>query len=270
MDGKLIKDIHRAWGSMRRDGSYPPFLPAAQPVSLERKNISNLFRKRYFVSEKNDGIRMCFLYIGNTCGFVDRKMKLIEPEFAVPFKFSKGTILDGEMMPNGQYIVYDAIMVCGRNVRHMNFLERLDIAKTNISGVPFRLKKFYKMDDIKTCVDYMSDHNDGLIFTPIDDPVCVATQYTMFKWKPLEKITIDFMVKGRKMYVQDRGSPVLIGSEDWCSTFWDGTIVECSYADSRWKPLKVRTDKDYANSVRTYDKTLLNIHENIKIEDIMK
>jgi len=36
---------------------------------------------------------------------------------------------------------------------------------------------------------------DGLIFTPINEPIRIGTHETMFKWKPRNKNTIDFLVK---------------------------------------------------------------------------
>ena len=48
MDNKLILKIHKEWGSLRKNGCFPPFLPAAQPVSLERKHIPLIYKERYF------------------------------------------------------------------------------------------------------------------------------------------------------------------------------------------------------------------------------
>ena len=36
---------------------------------------------------------------------------------------------------------------------------------------------------------------DGLVFTPVYDPIRLGTHETMFKWKPLEKNTVDFLMK---------------------------------------------------------------------------
>ena len=36
---------------------------------------------------------------------------------------------------------------------------------------------------------------DGLVFTPINEPIRIGTHETMFKWKPQAKNTVDFLMK---------------------------------------------------------------------------
>jgi hypothetical protein len=40
--------------------------------------------------------------------------------------------------------------------------------------------------------------------------------------------------------------------------------VECSYGEVGWNLVKVRADKTYPNNMRTYERTLVNIKEDIQ------
>ena len=125
MEDELILDIHRAWGSLRRDGSYPPFFPAAQPVSLEKRHLRILKNRNYYVSEKTDGIRMGFVCKGNRAVFINRKLEMKNVNFEIPRNFYKGTMIDGEMMTDGTYVVYDAVTICGIPIKDYNLNMRL-------------------------------------------------------------------------------------------------------------------------------------------------
>jgi hypothetical protein len=51
--------------------------------------------------------------------------------------------------------------------------------------------------------------------------------------------------------------------------FLIGTIVESVFENGMWVPLQMRTDKKEANDVLTYEKTLINIDENITLDDVL-
>jgi hypothetical protein len=93
----------------------------------------------------------------------------------------------------------------------------------------------------------------------------------MFKWKPRERITIDFELrKGFELFVQDRGVPYKEAElHRNPSHLPEGTIVECGYGDLGWFIEKVRTDKTHANNRRTYFRTIVNIRENIQLSEFM-
>jgi len=93
----------------------------------------------------------------------------------------------------------------------------------------------------------------------------------MFKWKPRERITIDFELKlGKDLFVQDRGTPYKeaeLHLKNARRDLPDGTIVECGYGDLGFFVEKIRTDKTYANNRRTYFRTLVNLRENIQLSE---
>jgi hypothetical protein len=111
---------------------------------------------------------------------------------------------------------------------------------------------------------------DGLVFTPVPDPIRMGTHETLFKWKPRDRITIDFLVRnGRELFVQDRGTEYKEAElhRGQGSPYPDGSILECGYGDLGWEVEKIRTDKTYPNNRRTYFRTLVNIRENIQLAE---
>ena len=263
-------EIHRAWGSLRKNGSHPPFLPAAQPVSLQKRHIKMLYTNNYYVSEKVDGIRMALTCNSNFIGFINRKFDIIPVNFEVPDCFRRGTILDGEMLDDGTYMVYDVIVICGKSVKHLNFNMRLFYIHKYLKDLHIKIKKFYSINNLECLLNNVSSNSvDGLIFTPWDEPVRVGTNDRMFKWKSLENITIDFRVENGKTYIQNRNRPVYVSNPSWARDYPDNSIVECCYSDKKWIPIKIRDDKDYPNSVITFDNTLMSIREDVSVQDIL-
>jgi hypothetical protein len=118
-------------------------------------------------------------------------------------------------------------------------------------------------------LDAFEYETDGLVFTPIREPIRMGTHETMFKWKPRERITIDFQLKnGRELFIQERGDvykEAELHNGNVRADLADGTIVECGYGPLGWFVEKVRDDKTYSNNRRTYMRTLVNIREDIRV-----
>lgn len=272
--------------------------PGCQPVSIEYKHFDTLRSQPYVVCEKTDGVRcmlLAFVFEGRrVCVCINRAldMFLCMINFRKPVYEGNGTILEGELYNNDTFMIYDALVVNGKGVGHLDFLDRLkhieDLMKmlTVLKYDPIKLqvKTFHLLSDFKTFMDdylpTVTQDMDGLVFTPIKTWVKTGTHETMFKWKPREKNTIDFQVKRKgdkwNMYIQDRGKLVfeseLKGHQvpPWVT---EDAIVECQYMfDDEpmwWKPLKIRSDKTFPNGRRTFYRTLVNIKEDIKMEDFL-
>ena len=105
------------------------------------------------------------------------------------------------------------------------------------------------------------------MFTPVDEPVRSGTHETMFKWKPKDRITIDFLVRGKDLYLQERGQLYKESEIHGNHSYPDDTILECAYGELGWSPVKVRTDKTHPNNRRTFLRTLINLKENIGYEE---
>jgi hypothetical protein len=145
------------------------------------------------------------------------------------------------------------------------------ILKIKTDAISVKVKKFYTLKKYK---EFITEHLpsvpykiDGLVFTPVSDCIKSGTHETMFKWKPRSKITIDFLIRGRELYIQERGNLIkkceLYGPCD-CP---DDSIIECEYGDVGWQFVKRRTDKSYPNNHRTYLRTIVNIREDIQYQE---
>jgi len=268
--------IRDAWGSTDANR-----FPGPQPVSIERRHFPWLKRQPYFVCEKTDGVRQ-FL-VSNTDGvFIVNRAFQVEP---VKIRIPKDTLLDGELVKlknqKMAFVVHDAVRVKGENLTNQPLNQRLEkalgvtkaIIKT--AGAPFevRVKKMYRLFEEQipdlNSFDY---ETDGIVMTPIEEPIRMGTHETMFKWKPRERITIDFQLQnGFELFVQDRGelykeAELHIGNKR--QDLPDATIAECGYGDLGWFVEKIRTDKTYPNNRRTYFRTIINIRENIQLSEI--
>jgi hypothetical protein len=231
------------------------------------------------VCEKTDGVRQ-FL-ISNTEGtFIVNRAFQVEP---VKIRIPKDTLLDGELVKlkneKMAFVVHDAVLVKGENLMDLPLDQRLEkargvtkgIIKTSTAPFDVRVKKMYKLFEEPipdlTSFDY---ETDGIVMTPIREPIRMGTHETMFKWKPRERITIDFQLQnGFELFVQDRGELYKEAELRQRKDLPDGTIVECGYGDLGWFVEKVRTDKNYANNRRTYFRTIVNIRENIQLSEIV-
>ena len=150
-------------------------------------------------------------------------------------------------------------------------------------------KNFYPYDEFDTFLEkeYNTNtiNNDGIIFMPESLPVISGTQYSMFKWKPLEHCTFDFLIKENDdnldAYVFHMGKSIIfakihnntpngkefIEKTKKLSEYKNECILECSFKDINFVPLLIRTDKTHSNSLRTIERTLFNINEGITIND---
>jgi hypothetical protein len=274
-----LEFIQTAW-----EGAAAGRFPGPQPVSIERRHFCLLRRQPYLVSEKTDGVR--HLLVSTTEGLVAlvNRAFLVEP---VKIRVPKDTLLDGELVKTRTgkmlFVVYDAVRVKGENLMRAPLTERLEKARGVLKGIiktagaPFEIR-VKSMTDLKNFRSSFPDLNsfeyetDGLVFTPVNEPIRMGTHETMFKWKPRERITIDFCLQnGHELFVQDRGEPYKeaeLHTRNQRPDLPDGTIVECGYGDLGWFVEKIRTDKTHANNRRTYFRTLVNIRENIQLQDL--
>jgi hypothetical protein len=296
-----VQYIHTKWGSK-------DYFPGPQPVSIEHRHFPVLKGAEYLVCEKTDGERYmmvaCMFEGKKKCVFVNRAFNMFEVPINLKKSVYDGTILDGELYEN-TLMVYDAVWVNGESVWNLNLMKRLDAARSIMKSIIYmksdqyrlKCKTFHQMREFGKFMDVylptVQQKIDGLVFTPVNEPVRIGTHETMFKWKPQEKNTVDFLMKREpsretpgfkpgtpawRLYVQEKGKLFFeselpfnrMEDEPW---FEDGAIVECKYVTWEepmwWKPLKRRTDKNYPNNRRTFYRTIVNIKENIQMKEFL-
>ena len=297
----VVQYIHTKWGSK-------DYFPGPQPVSIEHRHFPVLKGAEYLVCEKTDGERYmmvaCMFEGKKKCVFVNRAFNMFEVPINLKKSVYDGTILDGELYED-TLMVYDAVWVNGESVWNLNLMKRLDAARSIMKSVIYmksdqyrlKCKTFHQMREFGKFMDAylptVQQKIDGLVFTPVNEPVRIGTHETMFKWMPQEKNTVDFLMKREpsretpgfkpgtpawRLYVQEKGKLFFeselpfnrMEDEPW---FEDGAIVECKYVTWEepmwWKPLKRRTDKNYPNNRRTFYRTIVNIKENIQMKEFL-
>ena len=297
----VVQFIHAKWGSKE-------YFPGPQPISIEHKHFPVLKGAEYLVCEKTDGERymmVALIYEGKRkCVFVNRAFNMFEVPINLKKSAYDGTILDGELYED-TLMVYDAVWVNGESVWNRNLNERLDAARSVMKSIIYmksdqyrlKCKTFHQMRDFGKFMDEylptVQQKIDGLVFTPVNEPIRIGTHETMFKWKPQEKNTVDFLMKREpsretpgfkpgapawRLYVQEKGklffeSEIPFNRMDDEPWFEDGAIVECKYitweSPMWWRPIKRRTDKTYPNNRRTFYRTIVNIKENIQMKEFL-
>jgi hypothetical protein len=239
----------------------------AQPISIERRHFDIIRTHRYRVCEKTDGIRHFLIKESDGDPYIINRA-LVKTN--VRIRIPKNTYLDGELMGDC-FVVYDAMMIDGHDLCDMNLIDRVAAAEKLINKIPIvrgafklKLKNHVELSKMSTLNPY-ADGNDGLILTPVDEPIRTGTHETLFKWKPFEHNTVDFMY--------DRDGYLCIQSGAVSRATFEGrigSIIECRFEKGVWIPVKVRTDKTYPNNRRTYERTLVNIREDIKFTELIQ
>ena len=286
--------------------------PAPQPVSIEKKDFAKLKQYKYFVSLKLDGVRFLMFFIKdkngqNKCIIVNRALNFYNISINAEDTLYNGTLLDGEIIYDNEnkkwnFVVHDALILCGNKINKLSHSTRLDDAKcciksfvsySNTSTLDIIVKDFYPFEDFSEFIENVynkSDNNDGIIFMPENLPVISGTQYSMLKWKPQNRHTFDFLLKDSyigleahvfhmgklnifaKIHINTERGKEFIDKAKLLNNYKNECIVECTFDKEKnnFSPILVRTDKTHPNSLRTIERTLFNINENIRISDFME
>jgi len=196
------------------------------------------------------------------------------------------TLFDGELIIDSnnvkRYLIFDILFDSGGDVRNLPFVERIEKIKSIVksSGVadnrgakhPFEFKDFFIPDKnvnffklTNKVLDSIPDKNyknDGLIFNDIRDPYNSTAR--IYKWKPVELLTIDFkllknkngefnlMVKGRDALVPFNDfnkKPMIFKTDDLI--YKENQIVEFGFKQGLPIPYRIRFDRTEPNRFET-------------------
>eukprot|EP01112_Ceratiomyxa_fruticulosa_P018780 TRINITY_DN6058_c0_g3_i1.p1 TRINITY_DN6058_c0_g3~~TRINITY_DN6058_c0_g3_i1.p1 ORF type:complete len:805 (+),score=184.88 TRINITY_DN6058_c0_g3_i1:85-2499(+) len=231
------------------------------------------------------------------------------------------TLLDGEMVRNLDsnrlmFMVFDILVLRGNVVHHLNLEGRLGQINVVIrefrdalgnvppENYPFELigKNFVKKRDIGTIFDSIQTNKegervfrdkrrhhftDGLIFTP-NVPYIPFTAQGLYKWKYLDKLTVDFCLRFRKgeLYLVcagHEGKEVDLRAANFSPTDRaslerdlgrsrdrSSLVVECSFSSETglWKYHGQRPDKNKPNFISIVMDTLEVAAENITTDEL--
>jgi len=141
--------------------------------------------------------------------------------------------------------------------------------------VELRMKAWTELDDVNAAKSKIAEasniyHTDGVVLVPKDDPVVYGRNFDFFKMKPQGTHTVDFILMDNNgtigIYDPRSNRDVAIGKVS--CTYPPGVVVECEIVNNMWRVVGVRTDKTQSNDILTYEKTMLNIRENIQLDEL--
>lgn len=283
---EFIEQLKGLLAEFNPKGTYP----GPNPCSIERSDLRLLSKSRYKICDKTDGVRVlfaCLLFKGHkiaalvTRGFDVYICKIDK----CPKVWKQGTVFDGEIATvdgTPRFVGFDAIFVSGIPVWKSPLSKRLEAAAMSLTDyawtpgeVEITFKTYYdSIDAFIARPDAARAPEDGIILTPEDEPVRVGRHRTLYKMKPQGKHTVDFKLQNsRDLLVYNPGTKTHshVASLQASVDLQEGAIVECAMSGPGiWTYLSVRTDKNTANDMLTYKKTMVNIEEDLTIEHIKK
>jgi hypothetical protein len=243
------------------------------------------------VSPKADGGRAYLGYRrGSAHGFLmDRAENITNcPWFTTP----GDTILDVEVS-NGRIWIFDAIVVNGHMVHDLAYHMRLAAAQSllktflcerivhkpkhvvfEIDTIAIRgpysilVKPIWAVHNMQYAIEWQKEmklETDGMVFTPLHACVPKYQSPHVFKWKPPELHTVDFLVRSGTLYVCDERGKIVSYEGRISQTLFENAIHECKWNVDHWVPVKLRGDKSTPNSKFVVERTRECIHENLQL-----
>lgn len=193
----LFKNIKNQYLNMTKKN----YFIGAQPITLHKDNLKDLYTIPYAVTEKLDGDRYFLLTNSEKeCFLLSNNLSIKATMFSSNIANS---LLDGELIVNGgvfEFHIFDILYHNNKDIRNLNLYERLRLCNS-FEFVDLEQKSFFKFI-VKTyifknvflgseiIINNSIHKNDGLIFVPILEPY--VTKTSTFKWKPAALNSIDF------------------------------------------------------------------------------
>ena len=258
---------------------------------------------------------------------VDRRLELTPVPVAASKGYFRGTIFDGELVwtktqpATRLLLIFDVVAIRGNSVGSLPFTERsaliretFDLQDSEVrtvedahslakqgkilagatsDGLSFRPKTCFHLSMIGTLlrsVAALPYATDGLIFTPIHEPVRTGTHRTLFKLKQHHTVDVQCWPGCRRVALGMGGGPetathrvdlgeaapgIAISADFWARAevlgVRDNSILECFLKGDPLclTPEKLRIDKDHPNTAETLRRTASNVREAISAEEVL-
>ena len=237
-ESKNILNQYYKLVGIKSNNSFNKFV-SANPVSLSKVNLINTksvvnILKNYAVTYKADGQKHFLYYYDNKSYLIDTNLNIKGIDLVL--SNTNNTLIEGEYISDKNlFLMYDILFYNGEDVRkrHLNLpskeklkkdrkLSRIELIQSlyqnseqndlTISVKPYKYGNNEKIfEEAKKLWDDRENLNyyvDGLIFTPITEhyPLRGGTWKYLFKWKPPELNSIDFLVRFKK---DDNGKDII-------------------------------------------------------------
>ena len=292
-----------------------PSFPGCNPRSIARSDLPNLQKEAYVISLKSDGVRYALFLTCRPSGsavalMIDRSWSMFEIEvIASDEHFVRGTILEGELvwqqpdMTKLLYLVFDAVVVCGRNIRSLSFDERMHEA-TKCTRLAEELGDTEADNDVivETGTIVIVHYNPSILIRPkcfverhhaarlwndrvdfdhrVDGIILhsCASSYganAVYKWK--EHSTVDLRVVGHDVETREGRLPqTMLGRsveiKESKIERAENNIVEFMVRVDDTTiylyPLRLRVDKSDPNSARVVLATVQDVLDDVSVYDI--
>ena len=258
------------------------------PISLTRDKFEQIQSHSYLLSLKLDGERYMCCIFENTIWFLSRSCKVSRGPTSKELYPFNNTLIDGEMLKDGLFVVLDVLNVAGHNVMHDPIVDRFKamsklFAPLNRTTIKFRAQEYYGLvDNLARIINDLAHGRldmayDGICFTPARLPYRLGIDKNMFKWKDLRQNTVDFMYRNGQLYIQQLKPYEMIPVANYVSdprTYQqaqDGDVVECYWdmLNNTWKFSKIRRDKSGPNVDWVAQRIIQSIKDNIQYRDLL-
>jgi hypothetical protein len=187
-----------------------PF-PGPNPISMDLEHLDMVRYNDYVCSPKVDGVRYQLVIVDGQVTLVDRTLKVLKPSFAsLPetwFLASSdqpafSTVLDAEMVKD-RLMIFDVVMLAGYRTMDtkLDYRARMQLLEPCSSGMILEFgarsiavvtKPIFEKHMSRALLDatfpttspfWSGVPLDGLVFTPVAEPVRTFTHWHMFKVK---------------------------------------------------------------------------------------
>ena len=159
-----------------------------KPRNLLRRDVSELLKSKFSVTNKLDGERFIILCSEDGTFAINKRTVEMVTKYD---QYDSTFVYDAELF-DGYFYIFDCLLYKGKRVSDIPHLERIKLCKgIENENYLFTVKEFstdIKSQTISLLKNLPREFNDGLIYTSkMGDEV--------FKWKFPEKMTLDFLVK---------------------------------------------------------------------------
>lgn len=218
----------------------------------------------------------------------------------------EGELIYNQHSKKVEFQIFDILFLFGDNYTNEPYSKRYGLIDTMLSNYrykdtnPFIMVKKTFFSDKNQWEEFVKNppyEIDGLILSNSKEPYCEGRSKSILKWKQGIHNTVDFRAvvnseriigleiidkigkfQQKARYIKNTRYSIvqyikldqeyfkILGISDPIEL--SDRIVECLWKNSQWNPIRIRDDKSVPNNVETYQLTLQNIKENIKIEEI--
>lgn len=254
--------------------------PINKPINIKYDMWENI-RDNYYCYPKHDGERYLLYFRLHNIYRINDTSAIHTLKISHDEKLHD-TIIDTELVGK-IYHVFDVLVLNGRDVRQLSFIERRNMLETLTFPSNIKLSPLYKsFKPLIKIVKKPKRNTDGLIFIPIH----IGYKNTCtYKYKPSELLTIDFVIDdNQNLYcmgmdqklVEFLGSeqhPYIATSVNICTdSIEPNEIYECTYDKSlkQFTVIRHRGDKQRPNNISVALDVWYDIHNPININSFLE